>query len=73
MEKTSTKHDLIRYSYNETDMKDADRIQRAIDGDPLTQEDFNEINSVLNMLDKGKVQPSDEVVKKIMDFARSSK
>ena len=72
MEKTSTQHDLIRYAYNETNMKDADRIQRAIDGDPLLQEDFNEINDVLNTLDKGKVQPSDETVKKILDFARNS-
>ena len=70
MKKTSTQHDLIRYAYNETNMKDADRIQRAIDGDPLLQSDFNEITGVMNLLDKGKVQPSDESVKKIMNFAR---
>ena len=71
MEKTSTQHDLIRYAYNETNMKDADRIQRTIDGDPLVQDEFNEIAEVTNMLNEGRVQPSEESIKRIMDFARN--
>jgi len=70
MIKTSTSQDLLRYAYNETDMLDADRIQRSIDGDPLTQDEFNEIVSVLVELDKGKVQPSDETINKILAFAK---
>ncbi len=72
MNKTTTQTDLVRYAYNETDIKDSDRIQRSIDGDPLIQSDYNELLNVLSVLEKGKAQPSEASIKKILDFAKSS-
>ena len=73
MNKTTTKQDLILYAYNESDLKDSDRIQRSIDGDPLTQGDFNEIVETLNALDGGKVQPSDETISRILSISKKIK
>lgn len=73
MNKTTTKEDLILYAFNETDLKDSDRVQRSIDGDPLIQQDFNEIVESMNILEKGKVQPSDETIQKILSFAKELK
>ena len=52
MNKTTTKEDLILYAFNETDLKDSDRVQRGIDGDPLILQDFNEIVETMNILEK---------------------
>jgi len=73
MNKTTTKEDLILYAFNETDLKDSDRVQRSIDGDPLVHEDFNEIVETMNVLDKGKVQPSEATIQKILNFAKELK
>ena len=73
MNKKSTQKDLLRYAYNETDLHDADSIQRSIDGDPLVQQDFNEIVDVIKILDGGKVQPSQESIDKIMAAAKNLK
>jgi hypothetical protein len=69
MNKTSTQSDLIKYAYNETDLQDSDRIQRSIDGDPLVQQDYNEIHDVLKTLDAGKLNPSEETLKAIIKKA----
>ena len=73
MNKTTTKEDLILYAYNESDLKDSDRVQRTIDGDPLIQQDFNEVIETMNFLDKGKVQPSDETIQKVLSIAKNFK
>ena len=73
MNKTTTKQDLIIYAYNESDLKDSDRIQRSIDGDPLIQEDFKEIVETMTILDEGKVQPSDETISKILSISKKLK
>jgi len=70
MNKTTTQ-DLIFYAYNESDLKNSDRIQRAIDGDPLVQSDYKEIIETLSSLDEGKVQPSEATLKKILEFAKT--
>ena len=70
MNKTTTQ-DLIYYAYNEADLKNSDRIQRSIDGDPLMQNDYNDLIETLTSLDGGKLQPSDATVKRILDFAKS--
>jgi hypothetical protein len=73
MNKTTTKQDLILYAYNESDLKDSDRIQRGIDGDPIIQGDFNEIVETMNALDGGKVQPADDTIRKILKLAKEIK
>jgi len=73
MNKTITKEDLIFYAYNESDLKDSDRVQRSIDGDPLIQQDFNEIVETMGVLDEGKLNPSDSTILKILNFAKEIK
>lgn len=68
MNKTTTR-DLLYYAYNESDLKDSDRIQRGIDGDPLVQNEFNEIIETLIMLNASSVQPREVTLKKILDFS----
>jgi hypothetical protein len=72
MNKTSTQKDLIQYAYNETNLQDSDRIQRSIDGDPLVQQDYDEIHEVLKTLDEGKVSPSEKSLKAIMEKAKKA-
>lgn len=69
MNKTTTQ-DLLFYAYNESDLINSDRIQRSIDGDPLVQNEFNEIIETLSEFDAGMVQPSESTLKKILDFAK---
>lgn len=70
MNKTTTPEDLILYAYNETGLKDSDRIQRSIDGDPLMQQDYNEMFETLAVLDSGQVQPGSAVLQRILSFAK---
>jgi hypothetical protein len=70
MNKISTQKDLLKYAYNETNLPESDRIQRSIDGDPIVQQDYNEIQDVLKTLDEGKVTPSEESLKAIMKKAK---
>ena len=70
MNKTTTL-DLIFYAYNEADLKNSDRIQRSIDGDPLVQNDYNELLETLSSLDGSSLQPSESTVQKILDFAKT--
>ncbi|MEO8085847.1 MAG: hypothetical protein ABI763_03450 [Bacteroidota bacterium] len=72
MNKTTTL-DLIFYAYNEADLKNSDRIQRSIDGDPLVQNDYNELLATLSSLDGGSLQPRESTVQKILDFAKTRK
>ena len=71
MIKTTTQQDLILYAYNETGLTESDRVQRNIDGDPLVQQDFTEIVSVMSSLDEMKVEPSEDCINKILAFSRS--
>jgi hypothetical protein len=73
MNKTTTKEDLILYAYNESDLKDSDRVQRSIDGDPIIQQDFNEIVETMGIMDEGKVQPSESTIQNILSFAKTIK
>ena len=72
MDKTSTHSDLLKYAYNETNLPESDRIQRAIDGDPLVKQDYDEIHDVLKTLDEGKVSPSEESIKAILKKAKKA-
>jgi hypothetical protein len=68
MIKRSTFSDLISYAYNETGLHDSDRIQRNLDGDPVLQKEYNEINNILEVLDTAKPEVSEESIKKILQF-----
>ena len=67
MVKKSTQTDLLIYAYNEAGLLDSDRIQRAIDGDPVVADEFREITEVIETLDKGKLKPSAESVAAVLE------
>ena len=71
MTKTFTPNDLIRYYYQETSEKESKEIQNALICDPNLQEQFKEISGMIKRLDKIKFDPSDKVVKSILDFSKS--
>ncbi len=66
MNKIATQENLIRYAYNETRLFEADQVQRAIDGDPLIREEYQEITEVLNKLSEVKLEPSDTCIAGIL-------
>ena len=68
MMKTTTQNELLTYAYNETGLRDSDRIQRAIDGDPIVADEFNEIVSVLNLLDKAVPEINPATIERILQF-----
>ena len=65
----STFSDLLSYAYNETDLCSADRIQRAIDGDPNLQAQYNSLNETLKMLDCVVPDINPALIKRILEFA----
>ena len=68
MIKRSTFSDLLSYAYNESDLKDSDRIQREIDGDPLLAEEYQELTASLNNLDAATPEIDPAVIEKILKF-----
>jgi hypothetical protein len=66
--KKSTLSDLLSYAYNETGLCDSDHIQRSIDGDPLLQQEYEELFKILNLLDEAKPEISTATLEKILQF-----
>ncbi len=62
----STRNNLVRYAYNETGLLEADQIQRAIDGDPLVQQEYRELVEVINILDTVMMEPSQATIDRIL-------
>ncbi|REJ80462.1 MAG: hypothetical protein DWQ44_07015 [Bacteroidetes bacterium] len=69
MNKTTTREDLLLYAYNDCGLADSDRIQKAVDGDPIIQSDFNEICQVLDLLNHSVQEPSQECIDRIMKYS----
>jgi len=65
---TTTVADLLTYAYNEADLLDSDRIQRALDGDPNLQEEYDSILQVMSLLDAGKPEIAAGSIEKILQF-----
>ena len=68
MNRTTTYLDLFNYAYNDCDLINSDRVQRAIDGDPQIKNDFDEVVNVINTFDQGVPQVSDKCIEKILQF-----
>ncbi|MFM8433363.1 MAG: hypothetical protein ACKOA1_11250 [Bacteroidota bacterium] len=69
-ETTTLKNEWLLYYYNECNMIDSDRIQRGLDGDPLEAADYGEMCESLDSLSVECPQPSNEVVNRILAYAR---
>jgi len=72
MTKTFTPNELIRYYYKETSEKENRNIQNALICDPLLQEQYKEISKIIRQLDKVKFDPSDRVIKTILNYSRNT-
>jgi hypothetical protein len=70
MIKTATQQDLLLYAYNECNLNESDSIQRSIDGDPLVQDEFNELLSTFNLLNDSLLEPAEKSIEKILAFSR---
>jgi hypothetical protein len=68
MIKNTTFSDLLAYAYNETGLTESDRIQRQIDGDPVTLEAYNDLHAVLNLLSEATPEISPASLKRILEF-----
>jgi hypothetical protein len=70
MIKRTTYSDLLLYAYNETGLCDSDRIQRAVDSDPVIAGDFQEVIEFMGMLDEARPAVSPQALARILDAAR---
>jgi len=68
---TFTQDDVIRYIYDETSDEENVEIQKALICDAHLQEMYKELSAVKNRLDHSLKQPSDSVIKKIMNYSKS--
>jgi hypothetical protein len=68
MIKTTTYSDLLLYAYNETDMGQSVLIQRSLDGDPVLQNDYDEIVSTMSALDSAQPPVPTRAIETILQF-----
>ncbi len=66
-----TQDDLLRFLYGETSEKKTAAIKAAIKKDFKLRETYDQLRSLQNNLDEAKMNPSDEVINKIMKYAVS--
>jgi len=72
MNKTSTINEkLILYLFNETELLDSVIVQQAIDNDPETECEFENLKASLGLMDRALTDPSPVTVRRIMNFATS--
>lgn len=69
IENSTSLNDMLLYYYNECDLLNSDRIQRSIDGDPLLQQDYQELVQMLGALEVKPLEPSSESVQRILAHA----
>ena len=67
-----TPDELIQYVYNETSLQKTAAIKAALETDWSLREQYDEIKSTLNCLEKVTLSPRKKVVDKILDYAEKS-
>ena len=69
MQKAYSTNDLILYLYNETDLEDSVFIQQEIDNDDETSEEFAQLVSVQQLLDKVTFNPKLSTIDSILSYS----
>lgn len=67
-----TTNDLLLYLYNETEMTESVLIQKAIDYDAETEEEFEQLKDAINYLDKLLEAPSGKSINNILNYSKKS-
>lgn len=67
-----TTNDLLLYLYNETEMTESVFIQKAIDYDAETEEEFEQLKTAISFLDKLLEAPSDKSICNILNYSKKS-
>lgn len=70
MHRKFTPNDLLLYLYNETKMTESVLIQKAIDYDCETEEEFEELKSAVAYLDKLLEFPSEKCIDNILKYSK---
>lgn len=71
MTKTFTQDDVIRYIYEETSEEENREIEQALICDSDLQEVYKELGAVKKHLDQNLKQPSESVIRNIMNYSKS--
>ena len=70
MNKKFTLNDLLLYLYNETHLTESVLIQKAIDYDAETEEEFEDLKSAVAYLDKLLEKPSQKCIENILKYSK---
>ncbi len=73
MYKSFTTNDLILYYFNEVELADTVLIQQDIDNNSETEENYQEIVQVMDHIDQCMLNPSESVIKNILNYSQSLK
>lgn len=73
MDQTTTLTQLILYYFNETQLAETVAVQKAIDYHPCTSELYRELVATMAEIDRLMEEPSDAVVKNILNFSKISR
>lgn len=73
MYKSFTTNDLILYYFNEVELTDTVLIQQDIDNNSETEENYQEIVQVMDHIDQCLLNPSESVIKNILNYSQSLK
>lgn len=68
-----TTNDLILYYFNEVELADTVLIQHEIDNNSETEENYQEIVQVMDHIDQCMLNPSESVIKNILNYSQSLK
>ncbi len=71
MNKNFTTDDLILYLYNETQLTETVLIQKDIDTNPETEEEFDSLKKARRLLDSLLERPSNRCFRNIMKYSRT--
>ena len=71
MKKTSTTIELLLYLYNETKMTESVLIQKDIDHNPETEEEFEELKAAVANFNRLLESPSEKCVNRILNYSKT--